>query len=291
MGRPAFASWILCAASVVGCSSRQPAAESADSFDAFAIGMAGQIERATAPEPLRKQLNDQTIDQLVQVVSTLKQQQSLHVQNIANAQTLGFKSRRALLKGASSLSETLDFSQGPLENTGRQLDVAITGTGLFQVTLNDGSVAYTRCGNLFISADNVLVMGNSRGCRLVPAIHVPENTTDICISEDGMIDAVVSGSSRSVAVGQLQLARFENPHALTPIGPNLFKRSEASGEPILSRPGEEGVGEIRQNFLENSNVDLTRERLYLVRVQRQLEMIDRLLARYEQNAPLAAASN
>lgn len=290
MGRLAFASWMLCAACVVGCSSRQPAAQSADNIDAFAMSVAGQIDRATAPEPLRQPLQGDAIDQLVRMVSSLKQQQTLHAQNIANAHTLGFKSRRSVQNDSASVRETLDFSQGPMENTGRQLDVAINGAGLFQVKLPDGSIAYTRCGNLFVSADHQLVLGNELGSPLIPTIVIPENTTDISIAEDGRIVAFVAGSSDAVTVGRLELVRFVNPNALDAVGPSMFKQSKASGVPIVSRPGEGGAGEIRQNFLENSNVDLTLERLHLVRVTRQLEMIDRLLARYEQNAPVAAAS-
>jgi flagellar basal-body rod protein FlgG len=123
---------------------------------------------------------------------------------------------------------------------------------------------------------------------VLPKLNFPPNTTDVNIAEDGSVEATVAGSNQPTPIGRLELCRFVNPSGLKSSGGNLFFATKESGEPIVSNPGEEGSGEIRQNFLEGSNVELIKERVALIRIERQLELVDRLLARYEQNPPAVA---
>jgi flagellar basal-body rod protein FlgG len=199
--------------------------------------------------------------------------------NLANLNTTGFKSNRVLFqdllyttlqaaglrapvgtqlgRGVKLSSTDKLFGEGPLQNTGNQLDVAIDGNGFFQVSLPDGRTAFTRAGNFVANANGQLV--TSDGNFLQPPITLPPNFTAVNIASDGTVSASTPTSGGFQTVGQITLVRFANPPGLTGIGNNLFAASPASGSPITSAAGQGGTGLLRQGFLEGSNVNATTE--------------------------------
>jgi flagellar basal-body rod protein FlgG len=223
--------------------------------------------------------------------------------NLANAETNSFKRSRANFEdlmyttvkqpGATNaagdiapagiqighgvrISNTqLDFEQGPMESTDRQLDVAINGQGFFRVKIMDSvgdGTAYTRSGNFFLNTEGELVLGMKDGPRLLPPITLPANTVDVNIAEDGTVSASVSDAIEPTPVGRLEMARFINPQGLKTMGGNLFLETAASGPPVSSNPNEDGAGYIQQGFLEGSNVDPVKELVGLIKTQRSFEL-------------------
>lgn len=223
--------------------------------------------------------------------------------NLANAETLAFKRQRVnfedlmytMLKQPGTTSSAgdispagifvghgvrisntqLDLEQGSMESTGRQLDVAINGNGFFKVKIMDSvgdGTAYTRNGNLFVNNEGELVLGLGDGYRLIPPITVPAGTTDISISQQGMVEVSRAGQNEKVNVGQLQISQFVNPQGLRLLGQSLYTQTESSGDPIDSNPGEDGAGAIYQGFLESSNVDPVKELVTLIKTQRAFEL-------------------
>ena len=158
--------------------------------------------------------------------------------------------------------------------TGRELDVYIQGNGFFEVGIlseEGGGVGYTRAGNLFTNRDGDLVLGNSQGPKLEPAITVPADSQALSIGADGTISAVGSDGTSS-EIGQLSLSTFVNREGLKSIGGNVYVASDASGPPIQGVPGEGSLGTILQGHLENSNVDPVTELVSLIKTQRAFEM-------------------
>lgn len=221
--------------------------------------------------------------------------------NIANVNTTGFKKIRAnfqdllyqrlnpsgAIDGASNRtpSESVvglgvelvntqrDFSQGPLEETKRQLDIAIQGKGFLQVELPEdlgrGGFGYTRDGNLYVDADGQLVTG--QGYRVQPNITLPQDFIDVAISNDGVISVSTPTSTSLQQVGQLELAFFVNDEGMESIGQNLLLETDASGAPVTGAPGAAGLGTVNQGFLESSNVSLVEELVNMIKAQRAFE--------------------
>ena len=223
--------------------------------------------------------------------------------NIANANTTGFKSSRANFEdlfyqelaqpgipagntvqrptglyvglGTQVSGTQLDFEQGPAEATGMTYDMMIEGDGFFQLEIpadQGEGIGYTRAGNFGRNADGQLVLLNSPGYRLQPEIQIPEDASDISISQDGIVMGSVPGQTDPVEFGQILLARFVNPAGLETIGNNVYLPTGASGEPLEGEPTLEGLGAIRQGFLEASNVDPVTELVTLIKTQRNFEM-------------------
>jgi flagellar basal-body rod protein FlgG len=223
--------------------------------------------------------------------------------NLANAETQGFKRSRVNFEdlfyqtlrqpgttdGAGEISPSgifvglgtrvtstqLDMSQGSLEATNNPLDLGIQGNGFFKVkvlsTIGDGT-AYTRVGSFIVNSQNQLVLGIGDGYELVPPITIPTGTTNITISQDGVISGTPANSSTSQQIGQLNLYQFVNPQGLNLLGGSLFQQTESSGQPIQSKPGDQGSGVVLQNFLESSNVDPVTELVTLIKTQRAFEL-------------------
>src|SRR5690606_12608040 len=141
--------------------------------------------------------------------------------------------------------------------TGNTLDLAIEGSGFFQVQQVDGTIAYTRAGNFKTNAEGVVVTAD--GLPLIPQIQVPEGATSMSIGNDGTVTATLAGESEPTELGQIELARFVNPAGLTAVGSNLLIESAASGQPQVGTAGLEGRGTIRQGALEQSNVNTVEE--------------------------------
>lgn len=166
------------------------------------------------------------------------------------------------------------FSIGELQNTGRPLDVAITGDGFLQVTLPNGDTRYTRDGSLQINANGELVTTN--GYAIEPAITIPTTAVSVSIEKDGGVNVTDATGTLSV-VGNIQLARFPNPSGLSSEGDNLLAETQASGSPVTGTPGAEGFGTIQSGFLEKSNVQMVTELVNLITAQRAYEINSRAI--------------
>ncbi len=227
--------------------------------------------------------------------------------NLANVGTVGFKKDRAMFEdlvyqinqqpGAqSSQDSTLpsgvqlgtgvrvsstqkQFGIGSLQTTERALDIAIEGRGFFQITLPDGSVGYTRAGSFALNQDGQMV--TSQGYSVEPAINIPQGSTGLTVGRDGTISVTLPGGSNT-QVGNLQLVDFINPAGLEAAGGNLFTETVASGAPLQSSPGQNGVGEVVQGVLEASNVSVVEEMVNMVATQRAYEMNARVVSTADQ---------
>ncbi|MBX7167071.1 MAG: flagellar basal-body rod protein FlgG [Pirellulales bacterium] len=176
--------------------------------------------------------------------------------------------------GTRVQSTQTDFQQGAFQETNRTLDVAIEGEGFFQVQdPGSGSILFTRAGNLSINSNGSLVVGSASTGRLIePQITIPQDTTDISITSSGQILVRQPGQQGLSQVGQLQLARFINSEGLLKLGENMYAQTDASGQPLLDNPQQNGFGALRQNFLEASNVEPVRELIDLITTQRAFEL-------------------
>ncbi len=166
------------------------------------------------------------------------------------------------------------FTAGELENTGRNLDIAITGDGFLQVTLPNGEIRYTRDGLLQTNANGQLV--TTTGYTIEPNITIPVDATSVDIGKDGTVNITDASGNMSV-VGTLQLARFPNSSGLSSEGDNLLAQTEASGTATLGTPGENGFGTIMSGFLEKSNVQMVTELVNLITAQRAYEINSRAI--------------
>ena len=162
------------------------------------------------------------------------------------------------------------FTQGEMENTGRDMDVAIEGPGFIQVSMPDGETRYTRDGSLHVDASGNMV--TSSGYALADGITVPTNATAIGIGKDGTVTAFVPGSSAPSALGQITLARFSNPSGLAGEGGNMLSETSASGSATTGTPGADGLGTLQQGFLERTNVQMVLELVRMITAQRAYEV-------------------
>lgn len=172
-----------------------------------------------------------------------------------------------------------DFTQGSIETTSNQLDIAIQGEGFLQVKMPDGSIAYSRAGNLH--ADNEGNVVDASGHLLEPPIILPEGTTAVVISQSGIVYASVNNSITQTEIGQITLAKFNNTAGLKSLGQNLYASTEASGDPIIGNPVDEGYGALTQYAVESSNVDVISEMMRMVMIQRVFETITKAVSGYE----------
>jgi flagellar basal-body rod protein FlgG len=165
--------------------------------------------------------------------------------------------------------------QGALTTTDNRYDLAIEGAGFFQVTLPSGETAYTRAGSFQVSDQGELV--TTDGFRVEPTITVPAEAVDVVIGRTGVVQIKLDGQPELQDVGQLQLASFVNEAGLEARGGNLFLATSASGEPNVASPGDAGFGQLRQGFLEASNVNPVGEITALITAQRAYEMNSRVV--------------
>jgi flagellar basal-body rod protein FlgG len=176
--------------------------------------------------------------------------------------------------GVKVSSTQTDYDQGAFQQTNKELDCAIEGKGFFQVIdPSSGQVVFTRAGNFSVNANNQLVLGSASTGRVVePAISIPQDTIGVVINADGAVMVQQSGSPQLQQAGQLQLAMFVNPEGLLKKGENLYGQTDASNAPITGNPGQQGLGVVRQNFLEASNVEPVQELIDLITTQRSFEL-------------------
>lgn len=218
--------------------------------------------------------------------------------NLANANTVGFKMRRAQFQdllyqnlvqpgaaagtqtvvpsglqiglGARAASNEIIFTQGSFLQTSNPLDMVIEGRGFFQVRRPTGEIAYTRSGQFQLNRDGILVTGD--GDPIEPQITLPPEAQSISVAPDGTVSFSQAGQAAAQLAGQIQLATFVNPAGLNMIGRNLFLPTDASGEPTVGNPGgQEGIGALLQGYVEQSNVSVVEEFIGLIMSQRAYE--------------------
>ena len=172
--------------------------------------------------------------------------------------------------GVRTVATSRNFTQGSLQQSSNSLDVAINGNGFFEVQLPDGTIGYTRDGSFQVDAQGRVV--TSSGLPVANGITVPQGATSISISADGVVSAIVAGNTQPQQLGSLAMSSFINPAGLEPVGQNLFKESAASGQPQQGTPGTNGLGFIKQGFLESSNITVVEELVNMIQTQRAYEM-------------------
>lgn len=229
--------------------------------------------------------------------------------NLANVNTVGFKRSRPVFEdlmyqtlrqpgaqvgdanqlptglqlgtGVRTAATERIHSQGALNNTGNSLDVAVNGRGYFEVEMPDGTLAYTRNGQLQLDQNGQLVTAG--GFPLQPPINIPENALQIEVSRDGTVSVTQPGApGESVEVGQLQLATFVNTGGLQSMGENLYVETDSSGPANLLQPGMDGAGLILQDYTEISNVNVAEELVNMITAQRAYEMNSKVVQTSDQ---------
>ena len=229
--------------------------------------------------------------------------------NLANANTVGFKLRRAQFQdllyqtvvqpGAASSAQTsvpaglqlglgtkpvsneIIFTQGSFQTTGNPLDLVIQGKGFFQIRLSSGETAYTRAGQFQFDKDGNIV--DSSGDMLEPQIAIPSEAQSVTIAKDGTVSVTLPGQTAAQVVGQIQLATFPNAAGLNGIGSNLYTPTDASGEATVGAPGgQEGLGTLMQGYTEQSNVSVVDEMIGLIVSQRAYEANSKVVTAADQ---------
>lgn len=229
--------------------------------------------------------------------------------NLANMSTTGYNARRAdfadlhyqqlarpgsvsasdgtllptgvqLGLGVRPAAVSVVLAQGPLAQTNGDLDIAIDGPGYLEVTMPGGNAAYTRDGALKRTGDGLIV--NSEGHQVAPGLTIPADTRALAINADGEVYAYFSDRVEPELLGALSLVGFTNEKGLEAIGSNLFVETEASGPALPGAPGEDGLGTLRQGYLEESSVDAVREVTELIKAQRAYELNAKVITAADQ---------
>jgi len=228
--------------------------------------------------------------------------------NLANVSTSGFKRSRAVFEdllyqtmrqpGAQSSQQTQlpsglqigtgvrpvaterIFTQGNLQQTGNDKDVAINGAGFFQVLLPDGTTAYTRDGSFQVDNQGQLV--TSSGFPIQPAITIPGDAQSLTVARDGTVSITQQGNPTPTQVGTIQLVTFMNPAGLESKGENLYVETAASGNPNANTPGTNGAGLLTQGYVETSNVNVVEEMVNMIQTQRAYEINSKAISASDQ---------
>ena len=254
--------------------------------------------RRGEPEPPRVIAVDPTVGALLRAAfAAHAAQRRVLLQNLANVATPAYKRQRVALGtqgvegpgGEQSLLPVVlgvepDLDAGVLEHTGRALDVAVDGAGWLAVQVADGTMAFTRVGNLQISPDGRLVTGC--GCKVLPEITVPSDLLELSIDPQGRLSGRTAGNPDGCTLfGELTLHRFVNPAGLRLDHDGLRHVTEASGQPLTGTPGSQGLGLLKQGFLERSNVDSAAALLELQVLERQHQTLVEVLRQFGMVAP------
>ncbi len=218
--------------------------------------------------------------------------------NLANVATNGYKRSHAVFEdliyqnmrqsGANTTEQTVlptglqvglgvrpvatarIYTQGNLQQTSNNLDLAIKGDGFFQIQMPDGTTAYTRDGSFQLNANGQMVTSN--GYTVLPGITIPNNAQSLTIGNDGTVSVTLPAQTAPQTVGQLQLANFVNPAGLDPKGQNLFAETASSGTPNTGAPNNNGMGALQQGFVETANVNVVEELVQMIQTQRAYEL-------------------
>lgn len=216
--------------------------------------------------------------------------------NLANVNTVGYKRVRAAFQdllyeqvarpaggapagvqvghGVRLAATQRELAGGVLNPAGGPFDLAIEGNGFFRLRQGDGAEAYTRDGSFRLDGMRRLV--SARGHLVLDAagkpVAVPAGVDRVDVAEDGTMsyrDPVGGGTQ---TLGRLGLVWFNNPGGLLARGDNGFTATAASGRAEPGTPGQDGLGVIRQGFLEASNVEVVNEMVNLITAQRTYEI-------------------
>jgi flagellar basal-body rod protein FlgG len=182
--------------------------------------------------------------------------------------------------GTRAVATARNFTQGNLQQSGGNLDVAIKGNGFFQIQLPDGGTAYTRDGSFQLDSQGQMVTNS--GYLVQPGITIPAAAQSVTIAADGTVTVALPGQATPQSVGQLQLATFVNPAGLEPRGSNLFGETASSGTPTSASPGQSGLGALQQGFLETSNVNVVEELVSMIQTQRAYELNSKAISTSDQ---------
>ena len=182
--------------------------------------------------------------------------------------------------GVKPSAISMDVAQGSLKQTGGDLDLAIEGVGYFEVALPSGGTGYTRDGALKLSGDGQIVI--SAGYAIMPDVTIPDDARDLSINADGEIYAYFLDKVDAQFIGQLTLAGFTNEKGLEAIGGNLYLETAASGTARIGEAGQDGLGQLRQGYLEESSVDSVRELTELIEAQRGYELNAKVITAADQ---------
>lgn len=201
--------------------------------------------------------------------------------NLSNIATNAFKSQRTLFQdlmysgplngqiGQGMEVATVDrnLAQGKTILTERDLDLLIQGNGFFSLLATNGTTSYTRDGSFSLDTSGRLV--SSDGLVVQPPITFPSDVTSTTISSNGTVSVLTTSSPDvPLVLGQLRLTNFINPQGLHAVGGNRFVESDFSGVPLTNIPGTNGLGNLVQGSLEQSNVDTSTEMVQLVNTSR-----------------------
>jgi flagellar basal-body rod protein FlgG len=172
--------------------------------------------------------------------------------------------------GTRPVSNEIVYTQGDFQQTGNSLDMVIQGKGFFQIRQTSGDLAYTRAGAFHLDRNGNLV--TAQGDPLEPQITIPNDAQAVNIAEDGTVSYTRQGQTAAQIAGQIQLAMFANPAGLNSTGGNLYRPTDASGDPVIGVPGgQEGIGSLLQGYLEQSNVSVVQQFIDLIVSQRAYE--------------------
>ena len=172
--------------------------------------------------------------------------------------------------GTRAVATARNFSQGNLQQSSNPLDIAVRGSGFFEVQMPDGTNGYTRDGAFQVSATGQLV--TNTGYTVQPGITIPVTAQSVTIGNDGTVSVLLAGQALPQSVGQLQVANFINSAGLEPKGQNLYAETAASGAPNVGSPGQTGLGTVQQGFVETSNVNVVEELVQMIQTQRAYEL-------------------
>jgi flagellar basal-body rod protein FlgG len=235
-------------------------------------------------------------------------QMAVIANNLANSNTTGYKASRAAFQdlmyqnvqqvGAQSTQNTQystglslgtgvriaqtekNYSQGSVLQTGGTLDLSVVGEGFFQITMPDGTLAYTRDGSFSMDSSGNVV--NASGYPVSPAITIPITAQSVTVGNDGTVTVTTAGTAKTTTLGQIQLANFVNVEGLQPSGNNLLIESAASGSPQVGTAGTNGLGTLSQGALETSNVNTVTELVNMIECQRAYEMNSKAISTTDQ---------
>ena len=169
------------------------------------------------------------------------------------------------------MANARSYTQGNLQQSGNNLDLAISGNGFFQIQMPDGTVGYTRDGSFQVNAQGQMVTNN--GYLLQPGITIPATAQSVTIGNDGTVSVALAGNTAAPqTVGQITLTNFINPAGLDPKGENIFAETAASGTPNTGVAGTNSLGSVRQGFVETSNVNVVEELIGMIQTQRAYEL-------------------
>ncbi|MBN9580678.1 MAG: flagellar basal-body rod protein FlgG [Afipia sp.] len=239
--------------------------------------------------------------------------QELNVQvisnNIANMRTTGYKKQQAQFQdliyehvkrvgaqasdqgtilpvgidiggGVKTVGTPRLMTQGTLNPTGGDFDLAIRGEGYFKIQMTDGTFTYTRDGSFTTDGTGRIV--TAQGNLVQPTITVPQNASQITINQQGQVSVMLPGSTTPSVIGQISLTRFINKSGLQSIGDNLFTDTPASGPPQDGIANADGFGDIQQRNLEQANVEVVSEISDLIAAQRAYEMNAKVVSAADQ---------